>query len=62
MPKEVLESASALVGCVAGAVLIDDTIKMAQNAGLTILQRKKKNIILMFWKIAATRYIKKLKK
>ncbi|HBG28808.1 MAG: arsenite S-adenosylmethyltransferase [Planctomycetes bacterium GWF2_41_51] len=34
LPKKVLKSAAALVSCVAGAVLIDDTIKMARKAGL----------------------------
>ncbi|MFA5785044.1 MAG: methyltransferase domain-containing protein [Phycisphaerae bacterium] len=34
LPKEVLDSAAALVSCVAGAVLIDETIKMAKQAGL----------------------------
>jgi arsenite methyltransferase len=34
IPEQILKSASALIGCIAGAVLIDDTIKMAKNAGL----------------------------
>jgi ubiquinone/menaquinone biosynthesis C-methylase UbiE len=38
LPKEVLESAAAMVSCVAGAVLIDETIKMAKQAGLSDIQ------------------------
>ena len=38
LPKEVLESAAALVSCVAGAVLVDETIKMATQAGLVDIQ------------------------
>jgi ubiquinone/menaquinone biosynthesis C-methylase UbiE len=34
LPEQVLKSASALVSCVAGAVLIDETISMAEKAGL----------------------------
>jgi SAM-dependent methyltransferase len=34
LPEKVLKSAAALVSCVAGAVLIDETIKMAKQAGL----------------------------
>jgi len=34
LPEEVLKSAAALVSCVAGAVLIDETITMAKQAGL----------------------------
>jgi arsenite methyltransferase len=42
LPKEVLESAVAIVSCVAGAVLMDDTIKMAQNAGLANITTEEK--------------------
>jgi AhpD family alkylhydroperoxidase len=38
LPKVVREMISALVGCVAGAVTIDETIKMAETAGLTNIQ------------------------
>ena len=38
LPQEVLESAAALVSCVAGAVLVDETIKMANQAGLSDIQ------------------------
>jgi SAM-dependent methyltransferase len=38
LPEEVLKSAAALVSCVAGAVLIDETIKMAKQAGLIDIQ------------------------
>jgi len=34
LPKEVLDSAAALVSCVAGAVLVDETKRMAKQAGL----------------------------
>jgi len=34
LPKEVLASAAALVSCVAGAVLLDQTAEMANRAGL----------------------------
>ena len=34
LPDAVLESVQALVGCIAGAVLIDETKKMALSAGL----------------------------
>jgi SAM-dependent methyltransferase len=34
LPVEVLESIEALVGCVAGAVLVSDTQRMAEEAGL----------------------------
>lgn len=35
LPEKVLKSAAALVGCIAGAVLISDTQSMIQAAGLT---------------------------
>ncbi len=38
LPQKVLNSAAALVSCVAGAVHIDDTIKMATQAGLSDIQ------------------------
>lgn len=34
LPQEVLESAAAIVSCVAGAVLIDETVMTAKQAGL----------------------------
>ena len=34
LPKSVLESVNALVGCVAGAVLVKETEKMAKKSGL----------------------------
>jgi hypothetical protein len=34
LPDKVMKSAAALVSCVAGAVLIDQTINMAKQAGL----------------------------
>ena len=34
LPQEVLKSAAAIVSCVAGAVLINETIMMAKQAGL----------------------------
>jgi SAM-dependent methyltransferase len=42
LPKEVLKSAAALVSCVAGAVLVDETIEMAKNAGLTNINIEEK--------------------
>jgi ubiquinone/menaquinone biosynthesis C-methylase UbiE len=42
LPKEVLESAAALVSCVSGAVLVDETIKMAREAGLGDIQTNEK--------------------
>ena len=38
LPEEILKSAAALVSCVAGAVLVDETIKMAKQAGLSDIQ------------------------
>jgi len=38
LPEEVLKSAAALVSCVAGAVLVDETIKMTKQAGLNDIQ------------------------
>ncbi len=35
LPRAVAESVEALVGCVAGAVLVSETERMAQGAGLT---------------------------
>ena len=35
LPEDLLKSAEALVGCVAGAVMIEDTQRMAKEAGLT---------------------------
>ncbi len=49
LPKKVLESAAALVSCVAGAVTTDETIAMAKKAGLTDIQinEKASNIDVM---------------
>jgi len=38
LPPEVFKSAAALVSCVAGAVLVDETIKMVKDAGLSDIQ------------------------
>ncbi len=38
LPQEVLASAAALISCVAGAVLIDETMKMIKRAGLVNIQ------------------------
>ena len=43
LPEDVLKSAAALVSCVAGAVLVDETIKMAKQAGLADIQIDKKS-------------------
>lgn len=37
LPEAIRESVAALVGCIAGAILVDDTRKMATAAGLTNL-------------------------
>lgn len=49
IPEQILKSASALVGCIAGAVLIDDTIEMAKKAGLSdiLVSEKAHNIDAM---------------
>ena len=46
LPEEVLKSATALVGCVAGAVLIETTIEMAKVAGLSDIQIEEKSDII----------------
>ena len=40
--KEVLESAAALVSCVSGAVGVDETVRMAEQAGLIDIQTDEK--------------------
>jgi len=49
LPEPVLKSAAALVSCVAGAVLIDETVRMARQAGLKNIQvaEKAHNIDVM---------------
>jgi arsenite methyltransferase len=42
LPQQVREMVEALVGCVAGAVLVNETAQMARAAGLTELQLKPK--------------------
>src|SRR5581483_4766605 len=42
LPAEVLKLVEALVGCVAGAVLVSETEKMAQQAGLSEIVLKSK--------------------
>jgi len=42
LPKEILKSAAALVSCVAGAVLVDETVEMARNAGLSGIKIEEK--------------------
>ena len=42
LPGEVLKMVQALVGCVAGAVLVEDTAQMARASGLTDLVLKSK--------------------
>jgi len=42
LPEEVLKSAAALVSCVAGAVCVDETIKMAKQAGLVDIKIEEK--------------------
>jgi arsenite methyltransferase len=38
LPAEVLKMVEALVGCVAGAVLVSETERMARDGGLTDLR------------------------
>jgi ubiquinone/menaquinone biosynthesis C-methylase UbiE len=49
LPPEVLKMVEALVGCVAGAILVSDTERMAREAGLTdiVLKTKPKYIEAM---------------
>lgn len=42
LPEEILKMVEALVGCVAGAVLVSDTERMAREAGLKAIQLKPK--------------------
>ncbi len=42
LPDKVLKSAAALVGCVSGAIPIDQTINMAKQAGLSDIQINEK--------------------
>ena len=42
LPKELLDSAAALVSCVAGAVLVDETKRMVERAGLINIQINEK--------------------
>jgi hypothetical protein len=42
LPPEVLKMVEALVGCVAGAVLVSETGRMAREAGLTDIVLKSK--------------------
>jgi SAM-dependent methyltransferase len=44
LPEAVLESARALVGCVAGAVLVEETERMAREAGLTEVRVERRPI------------------
>ena len=46
LPEKVLKSAAALVSCVAGAVLIDETVRMAEQAGLNDIQIDEKTFSL----------------
>jgi arsenite methyltransferase len=46
LPEEILESAMALVGCIAGAVLIDQTLEMARQAGLSDIKIDEKPYVI----------------
>jgi arsenite methyltransferase len=46
LPQEVLKSAAALISCVAGAVLVDETVKMIKDAGLTDVHIEEKAYII----------------
>ncbi|MBN2181776.1 MAG: arsenite methyltransferase [Sedimentisphaerales bacterium] len=43
LPENVLKSATALVGCIAGAVLIDTTVEMVKQAGLSGIKIEEKS-------------------
>ncbi|MFA6242653.1 MAG: arsenite methyltransferase [Candidatus Hydrogenedentales bacterium] len=43
LPKQISEMVEALVGCIAGAVLVDETETMAREAGLANIQLVKKS-------------------
>ncbi len=43
LPPAVAESVEALIGCVAGAVLVQETVRMAREAGLTNIETKAKS-------------------
>ena len=42
LPESLLKSVAALVSCVAGAVLVDQTVEMARQAGLSDIQIREK--------------------
>jgi len=42
LPEEIVEMVEALIGCVAGAVLIDETMTMAKEAGLVEVEIEEK--------------------
>ena len=42
LPEEIIEMVEALIGCVAGAVLIDETREMARRAGLVDIEIEEK--------------------
>ncbi len=46
LPQAVREMVEAVIGCVAGAVLVDETERMAREAGLTDIVLKKKSDFL----------------
>lgn len=43
LPQAVKDHAEALIGCIAGAVMVDDTLQMAEAAGLGCLQIEEKS-------------------
>lgn len=43
LPEDVLKSATALVGCIAGAVLVETTLEMAKKAGLSDIKIEEKS-------------------
>lgn len=46
LPENILKLATALVGCIAGAVLIDKTIEMAKQAGLSDIKIEQKEFAI----------------
>lgn len=43
LPPEIMDSVQALVGCISGAVLVEDTYKMIQQSGLKIISSQQKS-------------------
>ncbi len=46
IPKEIIKAAAALLCCIAGAVSVDETVKMAERAGLVDIRADEKTHII----------------